>query len=181
MKLHLARHTHTNYNNKSLLNSNPFVDVHLTKKGIKQAKELAQQLAHTKFDVVYISELPRTRQTADIINKIHQLPIIADGRLNDHASGYEGKPVQQYMAAFLRSEDQFRTSFNDGESLENIKERTEAFLNDLKEKDYSSVLVVSHRLILEAIFAIVHGLPFEYGSEDKSKLLAQGKYLVLDL
>ena len=82
MQLYLARHAESTYNVDQLLNSDPSVNVRLSETGIIQAEELAKKLDGENFESIYISELPRTKQTADIINKNSQIPLVIDKRIN---------------------------------------------------------------------------------------------------
>ena len=81
MKLYLARHGRTNYNDLGLCNADPAVDVHLTPSGVAQAGALAEKLKLVPLDHIFASELNRTQQTAEIINKFHNLEIEIDARL----------------------------------------------------------------------------------------------------
>ena len=78
MKVVVVRHGQTNYNVVGLYNVDPTVDVFLTKVGIGEAKQLAEQFKNEPFDAIFVSELPRTRQTAEYINQFHNLPILVD-------------------------------------------------------------------------------------------------------
>src|ERR1035437_9048162 len=118
MKIYLARHGLTNYNELGLCNADPSVDVHLSQTGLKQANDLAEALKGAKFDQIFISELKRTGQTANIINKFHDDPIKVDPRLNDNLTGYEGNPAKDYYAALEASGRKWAVCFNGGESLE---------------------------------------------------------------
>lgn len=90
MKITVVRHGQTNYNVAGLHNSDPSIDVHLTNNGIDEAKQVALKLKDEPFDALFVSELPRTRQTAEYINEYHKLPILVDARLNDINTGFEG-------------------------------------------------------------------------------------------
>ena len=81
MKLYLARHAETNYNIAKLANADPNIDVHLTEHGIEQAENLAELLKDVDYDIVYISELPRTRQTAEIINITIKSSLLMDASM----------------------------------------------------------------------------------------------------
>ena len=78
MKLYLARHGWTNYNDLRLCNADPTVDVHLTPTGVSQAEALADKLKQTALDHIIVSELKRTQQTAEIVNRFHHLEIEVD-------------------------------------------------------------------------------------------------------
>lgn len=178
MKIYLARHAQTTYNVEKRLNSDPSVDVRLTDLGIQQAQNLAKKLSGEQFDAIYISELPRTRQTAEFINEHHNLPLIVDKRLNDNASGFEGGTVHEYLAAFNGSDNRWHARFNDGESLAEARNRASDFLNELKTKPHKAALVVTHGYIVESIYGILHNLGHE---EASAYQLSQGEFAVFDL
>lgn len=178
VKIYLARHAQTNYNVEKRLNSDPSVDVRLTELGIEQAQALAKKLSGEKFDAIYISELPRTKQTASFVNKHHDLPLIVDKRLNDHKSGFESRPTHEFMAAFDADNDRWHTRFKGGESLAEARKRAADFLNDLKTKPYTSVLIVTHGYIVESIYGILHNLGYE---EASAYQLPQGEFAIFDV
>lgn len=178
MRLILVRHAQTNYNVMKLANADPSVDVHLSDEGIRQAENLAQLLKPVAYDVCYISELPRTRQTAEIINKYHNKELIVDRRLNDNKSGFESKPVADYLRALEATGDIYGTRLNDGESLDEAAKRAYDFLDELKQQSYSSVLVVTHGFITEAVFAYIEHKSLQEAAEFN---LVQGTYAEFEL
>ncbi len=178
MKIYIARHTQTNYNIDTILNSDPSVDVHLTALGMQQAQSLATKLAGEAFDVIYVSELPRTQETARYINNYHDVPMLVDRRLNDNSTGFDGRPTHEFLAAFNSSEDKWYARFNDGESLADARNRARNFLRELKTKPYKAVLIVTHGYIVESIYGILHDLGHE---EASAYQLPQGEFAVFDL
>lgn len=156
MKLYVARHGQTNYNDLGLCNSNPKTDVHLTKVGIEQVEKLADKLKSVSIEHIFVSELKRTKQTADIVNKYHKAPVAVDARLNDNRSGFEDKHYLEYYAALDKANDKWTVRFNDGESLNDVKERVHSFLEELKYKDYQSVLIVTSMVIVQAIYGALN-------------------------
>lgn len=145
MKVIVARHAETNYNVLGLHNADPSVDVHLTKKGITQAKELAEKLKNKKIDLIITSELKRTHQTASIVNEYHNAPIINDPLLNDIDAGFEGEKVENYHAIRDKSENVFDFKIDGFESPRDVYERTDKFLNKLKKRSESTVLIVTSK------------------------------------
>lgn len=158
MKVFVARHAETNYNLLGLCNDDPVVDVHLTENGKAQAAILAEKLKDEPLKVVIISELPRTRQTADIVNKHHNAPIVVDARINDIRTGFEGKPAEQFRAARSAAKDRWTASFNGGESFEDTKQRVAAFLHNLKSRSEQSILIVTHQPIYRHIYGNINQL-----------------------
>ncbi len=178
MRLYLARHCHTNYNDLGLCNYDPAVDVHLTALGIRQAKALADKLKAVPIDHVYVSQLKRTVQTAEIINTFHHLQLDVDSRLNDIYSGYEGKPFKEYRAALDAASDQWTVRFNGGESIEDLKQRVASFIEDLRTKGYNSVLVVTSQWDLYAVIILLQNISNE---EAWNLDVEQGSYIELEL
>ena len=178
MKIYFARHGRTHYNDLRLCNSDPLVDVHLTRQGEEQAKALADNLKDVLIDRIFVSELKRTKQTAEIVNKVHNAPIEVEPLLNDHRSGFEGKPFPLLKEALDAADNQWTARFNDGESIEDMKKRVEKFLDELKDEPYSSVLVVTSQWIIHAAVSILKGI----SNEEAWQLdIQQGDYLALEL
>lgn len=123
--------------------------------GIEQANRLADMLKDKRIQHVYVSELKRTQQTANIVNKFHNSPTTIDARLNDIRFGYEGKPYRDYHAALEAAEDKFTASFNGGESIKGLRERAQSFIDELKTKGYQEVLVVTSGGVMQAIYGIL--------------------------
>ncbi len=178
MKIYFARHGRTNYNDLHLCNADPATDVHLTSVGIKQAKALADEFKKTSIERIYVSQLRRTMQTAEIVNAYHGAPVEVDARLNDHRSGFEGKPFILLHTALAASKDKWTASFNGGESIEDIKNRVADFIDDLKAKPYDSVLVVTSQWVIQVAVVIVQGVSYE----EAWKLdVQQGTFITLEV
>lgn len=180
MEVLLARHTETNYNVLELCNADPTVDVSLSQHGIKQAELLAIRLETIPFEAIVISELKRTKQTADIINYAHNAPILIDGRLNDIRTGFEGKPVALYDEARSSEPDIWKAKFNDGESLDELLEKVDDFLRHLQgqKMTYASILIVSHLTVLQLIASRIKSIPRQSALDVD---IAQGDFIQLEL
>lgn len=155
MKLYVARHGQTNYNELGLCNSDPKVDVYLTEAGVEQSEILAIEFEDVDIDHIYVSELKRTQQTAQIINRLHNVSTTIDKRLNDIRFGYEGKPYNEYHSALARADNKWTARFNGGESITDLRERTQDFLNDLRTQNHRSVLIVTSGGVMQAIYGIL--------------------------
>ncbi len=156
MQLLLMRHGQTNYNMQGLCNDDPRIDVHLTAQGIDQAVMAARALSGTALQRILVSELPRTRQTADIINRYHQVPIDVEPRLNDIRSGFEGRPVADYFAAV--GHDRLNTRPPGGESLQDYRARVLPVLDALQQQPWRTVLLVAHEETLRVLVAKLKNL-----------------------
>ena len=156
MNIYIARHGQTNYNILGLCNDNPSRHVYLTQTGIEQAEQLAKQLLNVEFDVIFVSQLPRTRQTARIVNHYHNVRIIECQDLNDIRSGFDGEPVEKYFAAV--GHDRFNIVPPGGESLGEFQRRVNAFMDLLLMEDYENVLIVAHEETLRVCAARFNNL-----------------------
>mgnify|MGYP000909610308 FL=1 len=161
MKLIVIRHGQTNYNVKHWCNSRPNPKVRLTALGRQQAKAAAEKLKAEKIEVVYISQLVRSQQTALILNGYHHVPVIVDKRLNDRSVGCEDQPVDIFYTWRDKQKNPWTGRFRDGESYEDMKKRIASFLKDLSKMDYKTVLIVTHLPILKAMRGYFKGLSNE--------------------
>jgi broad specificity phosphatase PhoE len=151
MKLYCMRHAETNYNRLGLCNDDPAVDVHLTETGIRQAERAAERLRQPRFRRIITSELPRTRQTAAIINRFHHVPVQVHPALNDIRTGFEGRPVAEYFAA--TGHDRLNIRIDGGESALDYKARVLEFVAWLERQPPVDTLVVAHEETLRVLDA----------------------------
>ena len=142
MNIYILRHGQTNYNALGLCNDNPMRGVYLTEQGIKQAERAAKNLAFDPIDVIFVSQLPRTRQTARFINAYHNVRILEREELNDIRTGFDGNPVDDYLAYV--GNDRLHKVPPGGESLFQFKNRVNRFVDSLLMERYENVLVVAH-------------------------------------
>lgn len=115
------RHGRTNYNELGLCNDDPDADVHLNETGKQQAQAAAEQLRDVALERIIVSPLPRTRQTAEVVNRYHGLPIEVHPAIADIRSGFDGQTVAAYFAAIAH--DPLNARANGGESLLDHKHR----------------------------------------------------------
>lgn len=74
MILYVTRHGETDYNVQKRYTGS--TDIPLNIKGMQQAEDLANKLAIIKFDIIISSPLLRAKQTAEIIHKLFNVPIV---------------------------------------------------------------------------------------------------------
>jgi broad specificity phosphatase PhoE len=151
MQVYFIRHGQTSYNLLHLCNDVIEKGVFLTDVGKQQAFTVAEKLKHIQFDRIFVSELPRTRQTAEIINQGRQVAIITQPLINDIRSGFDSRPVIEYQQAIAH--DRMHARINDGESLLQHKLRVIEFIYWLKTQQDSCVLVIAHEETLRVFQA----------------------------
>ena len=149
------RHGRTNFNELALCNDNPEENVYLTQAGYEQAHSAALTLREVAFDRIIVSPLLRTRQTAEVVNQFHAVPIEIHADLIDIRSGFDGKPVADYFSAIAH--DPLNSRINGGESLLDHKQRVLRFINWLKKQPDETLLVVAHEETMRVFVAYFEG------------------------
>lgn len=151
MKTYFMRHAQTNYNVLGLCDDNPSRKVHLTETGRQQAMRTANLLKEEPIEKIIVSQLPRTRETAEIINRYHGVEILAHPGINDLRTGCDGRPVEAYFDAI--SDDPLHAKVGSGENRIEHKKRVLSFLEWLSKLDHQLVLIVAHEETLRVIAA----------------------------
>ena len=154
MKIYLVRHGEVPHNAHKIY-SNENED--LNSNGISQAEELKNKIYYLNYDIIISSPLKRAKHTAEIIN-VKDKDIIIDNRLEERNPG---SLSGQSLEVTNREEYwNYNTTIQYGTS-ENIKEfieRVYEFINDLKAKDYESVLIVAHSGVSKAFSCYFEGI-----------------------
>lgn len=156
MKVTCLRHGQSEFNIIGLCNDDPARNVGLTPLGREQAQRACTELADRPFDAIYCSQLPRTRETAGIINRPHGLELITHAGINDIRSGFDGRPVSDYFQAIAH--DRLHARVNGGESLLDHKRRILGFIDWLGRQAHRQVLLVAHEETLRVFAARARGL-----------------------
>ena len=81
MKIFLVRHGQTDWNVQHKVQGK--ADIELNDTGVAQANETSSKLNHITIDLIICSPLKRAMQTAQIINKGRNIPIIYDERISE--------------------------------------------------------------------------------------------------
>ena len=155
MKIYLVRHGESDSNVKYIYN---YKDEDINQNGIEQAETLREKIKNIDYDIVISSPLLRAKHTAKIIN-VKNKEIIFDERIREREHGsLEGIPIDS-----IDKEDFYnyysKEKYGTSESFPDVVKRVNGFLNDLKNKDYNNVLIVSHGGISRAFYAYFNGIP----------------------
>lgn len=154
MKLYVIRHGQVNHNLLGLYNRE---DEDLNETGIKQAKELREKIKKIDYDVIISSPLERAIHTANIVN-VKNKEIIIDKRLRERDPGsLSGQPLEvtdreEYWNYYTNI--QYGTS----ENMQHFFERIKGFIDDLKEKEYKSIVISGHSGVSKGINAYFEGI-----------------------
>lgn len=154
MKVYIVRHGEVPHNALKMYNNE---NEDLTDIGIMQALELREKIKDINFDMVISSPLLRTIHTENILT-YYDDSIITDNRLRERDCGdLSGQPIEvtnreEYWDYYTKI--QYGTS----ENIQEFFERVHEFLDELKTKDYESVLIVAHSGVSKAFSAYFEGI-----------------------
>jgi len=144
----------------------------LTEKGEKQIWGIARELKAQKIDLIFSSDILRTKQTAKIVGKELGIKPKFDKRLRDVNVGIlNGKPISE-AGKFWAPEEKissleyysrrFEIAPPGGENYHAIEKRMWGFLKEIEEKHQGkNILIVSHKRPLTLLDKIVSGYDLE--------------------
>ena len=155
MRVYLVRHGQCNSNVNKIYN---YLDEDINETGVGQAEDLRKLIETIDYDVIYSSSLLRAKHTAEIINAKDK-EIIVDDRLRERMHGsLQGKSID------LTDREDFwnyysNTDYGGEERIPDLFKRVANFLDELKTKEYNTVLVVAHNGTAKAFYAYFNGIP----------------------
>ena len=165
--LYIIRHGKTDWNLEYKLQGG--TDIPLNDMGRQMAAEARERYKDVHFDVCYCSPLVRARETAEILLKDRDVPIIIDDRLIEMGFGiYEGtehvfdKPECPVRELFFNPAGY--KAVGGAESIESLIARTGDFLEEIAYplvKEGKDVLIVGHGAMNSAIIGNVWHKPLE--------------------
>ncbi|MDI6591720.1 MAG: isoleucine--tRNA ligase [Patescibacteria group bacterium] len=149
----------------------------LTEKGKRKVLEAAKKLKNKKIDLIFSSDLLRTKESAEIIAKEIGAKIIFNKRLREYNIGiFNGKPPQLSWKYLEKKKDWIGTKIPKGESLIDLRKRIYSFLEEVNKKyQNKNILIVSHELPL----TILEGTLKAYSLEEILELRRKKKIKVI--
>lgn len=154
MKVYIIRHGEVPHNALKQYNT---TDEDLTKLGIEQAKEVRNKIKDIDFDIIVSSPLIRAKHTAEIIN-VKNKKIIFEDKIKERSCGdLSGKPLT------VTNRDEYwnyntTLQYGTSENIRTFFERIYDFLDELKTKEYNSVLIVAHSGVSKAFSGYFEGI-----------------------
>jgi broad specificity phosphatase PhoE len=161
-KIVIIRHGEADNNIQKIYNSDPtnpkYTPANLTEKGKRDVQQTARNLLSQGFNnnnitAVFVSPLPRTQQTAEILVKegvISPDKIITDKRIIELQAGdLEGKPVISHWESAFASQ-------HHAESAEDVKSRVNDFYQSLLQHNPSgNIIVITHALPAQDLIELI--------------------------
>ena len=165
--LYIMRHGKTDWNARRKLQG--CTDIPLNDEGRQMALEAGKDCKDIHFDICYCSPLIRARETAELVLKGRNIPIIIDDRLREMGFGiYEGIEnsfdIPDCPVNVLFFEPQNYKGVEGGETLDDVFKRTGEFLKEVVEPDLAEgkdVLIIGHGAMNSTIVSQVRNYPRE--------------------
>lgn len=164
MTLYILRHGQTEFNRLSIVQGSG-VDSELNELGYVQAKAFYEAHQHIDFELVVTSKLRRTHQTVQgFLDK--NIPWEQTADVNEISWGiHEGQPQSveqneryQQMISEWKSGN-LDASIEEGESASQLLERITRFVEWLKTRPESRILVATHGRAIRCLITCLKGLP----------------------
>lgn len=149
--IYIVRHGQTEWNLLGKTQGHGNSD--LTPKGMEQAELLADSMTKYPIDYIYSSDLGRAYQTAEIIGNKLNIEVERTEALREMNFGtWEGRIIKDIIEEDPELYKMWRNEphlakIPQGETLSQIKERTDAFIKEINEKyDGKHIVLVTHSL-----------------------------------
>jgi alpha-ribazole phosphatase len=161
VNLYFVRHGETEHNKNRYYYGS--ADINITDNGVLQAKKGADLLKNVNFNKVYVSELKRTWQTANILLKDKQCNLIQDKRINELDFGlFEGKNHQEIKVLYPKEWKLWCGDWKgfippEGENYIQFYSRVKSFLDDILKLSEDNVLIVTHSGVIRSMYCYVLG------------------------
>lgn len=164
--LYIMRHGKTDWNALHKLQGR--TDIPLNDEGRAMAKDAAKEYANVHFDICFCSPLVRAKETAEILLKDRDVPVIYDDRLVEMCFGiYEG--IENSFSipdcpvnVIFQAPENYKGGLEGAESFEQLFARTGEFLKELVDpllSEGKDVLIVGHGAMNSSIVCQRKNLP----------------------
>lgn len=147
MKLILIRHGETRESRKGVLLGS--LSGNLTTKGKREVLKTAKKIKKLNPEIIFSSDLKRTKDSAIIIAKKLKLKIKYDKLLRERSGGIaEGKKENEINWKEYEKIAISHRKHKGGESFLDVKKRAIKFIKNLRFEKYKTVIIVSHSVVL---------------------------------
>ncbi len=161
-ELILVRHGETDWNVAEVFRGR--IDIELNETGIRQAELLAEYLSTGRLEAVYSSPLKRALKTAEYIAGFHHIGVTASPGLVDFDYGkWQGLAHQQVKKTYPELYADWlncpgKVVMPDGESLDDVRKRAVALVDEVVARHYGRVVLVAHRVVNKVLICALLGL-----------------------
>ncbi|MCU0437329.1 MAG: alpha-ribazole phosphatase [Raineya sp.] len=156
MEIYIVRHTQVNVAKNICYGQ---TDVGLADTFLEEAGVLKSKLPEN-IELVYSSPLSRCKKLAEYL---HERLIFDENLMEMHFGDWELKSWDEIDSEQLNTwmNDFVNISTPNGENLSRLYERTSIFLDELRTKPHTNIMLVTHGGIIRCIWAYVLEIPLQ--------------------
>lgn len=166
MELYFIRHGETDWNQARKVQG--WSDIPLNEYGRYLAEETAEGMKDVQFDLAFTSPLLRAKETAEIILRGREIPLLETESIKEMCFGkYEGMcisgpnqaPETSEFNKFFKDTEHYIPS-EDGESVQELLNRTGKFLEEIcgnPEYQEKRILISTHGATMTALLNNIKG------------------------
>ncbi len=165
-RIYFIRHAESKLNRENRISGQ--TDPGLTGEGREHAGLLGERLRENGIELIYVSDLKRAKETADIINSFLGVEIVEDAELAEiHLGEWEGKTPEEINRDHSNGYEKWREKpsavhIPDAEPIEEFRKRVDAAFKSIAEKSRDkTIAVVSHGGVLVSIMASILKADFD--------------------
>lgn len=154
MKLIVIRHGETTLNKEDRLQGSRGPDKALDHAGKLMVEHLREELLLIP-EIMYVSPLKRTQETAAILNERFHVPIILADELKERDFGtLSGKLRSAIDPTLVENDLEGHYDYRPygGESIDDVILRVRKFIGNIKTKPEEIVMLVTHRGIIRVLY-----------------------------
>ena len=155
MIIYLIRHGETTSDVENLYGGN--YDDHLTKKGQKQAKKLANKLSNNGIQIIFSSSFIRAKETSDILKNVLKCDIQVVNNIRERNNyGFltgtsKDKAKQKYPELIEKLKD-YHFTIESGEKYESFANRIRDTFNKIINSEHEKIAIVTHGGTIRCLF-----------------------------
>jgi len=119
----------------------------LTKKGKATVREAGKKVKNKNIDLIFSSDLLRTKETAEIVGRILKIKPKYDKRLREIGFGiFNSGPISIFDRYFKYNEQRIKKGAPEGESYSDVSRRIASFFREVNKKHKGkNILIISHQ------------------------------------
>jgi phosphoserine phosphatase len=165
-RMYIFRHGETEYNRMKMMQGRS-IDISLNEEGISQVNKFFEYYKKIPFDVVFSSDLKRSMESVARFRDL-DIPHVIDPRITEVSWGInEGKVLDaEIMERFRIMIQEWKNGNHDycipgGESANELKNRIENFVRDIKRRKEKNILINTHGRALRMLVTRLLDEPVE--------------------
>ncbi len=159
-KYYVLRHGEAVSNVKSIVSCLPEkFNNPLTKDGVTKIKRVAEKIKDKNIELIFVSSLLRTQETAGIIAEAIGIKPKTDKRLRELEFGsFNGQSLEKFMKFFNSKEERLERKVPKGENYMNVLKRVWNFFLEINKKyKGKNILIVSHQVPILILLGKING------------------------